>query len=492
MAASTATAERTSALGPHVTAWRVVLAVSLGASLTSFDAGAITAVLPLIRHAFGRGISEVQWVLSIDLFVASGLLLICGRLGDRFGFRPVYLAGFAVFLGGCMLCAIAPNLSLLIACRALQGIGTAMLLASSPSVLIRHTPVATRGSAFGAKASALYFGLMIGPLLSGWLGGRFGWRAVFVMEAAAALIVFAIAAALTPRELPASESKRFDVGGAWWWAVGMTSFLWLLRARTGPTPFWVPGTALLVVVILVVIRRRHSDAMVRSSCFQNRTFSASVLSLGVAFAASHMLTFALPFLVIEARGEGASVMGRLLALYALSRSCVGWCSGRWSDRIETRLLTLPGLAIFCCVSGLLSATDQSTPIFAVAAALVLAGLGFGCFVPPNNSTLMGSVPHQLQGFAAGVLATARTVGMTIGVTLAGAILSTSAGPLVSRISVALRVAAILALASAIMSAFARSSSRRSEALARSVPTRIGLNDDHPHSGSRAGLLRRQA
>ena len=480
MPASTATAERTSALGRNVTAWRVVLAVSLGASLTSFDAGAINAVLPVIRQAFGRGISEVQWVLSIDLFVASGLLLICGRLGDRFGFRPVYLGGFAVFLCGCMLCASAPNLSLLIAFRALQGIGTAMLLASSPSVLIRHTPVATRGSAFGTKASALYFGLTIGPLLAGWLGGRFGWRSVFVLEAAAALIAFVIAAVSTPREQPPSEGQRFDVGGAWWWVVGMLLFLWLLRViRTGAAAFWVPGAALLLVGIVVVIRRRHSDAMVRSSCFQNRTFSASVLSLGVAFAASHRLTFALPFLVLEARGESASVMGRLLALYALSRSCVGWCSGRWSDRIDARMLTLPGLTIFFCGSGLLSATDQSAPISTVAAALVLAGLGFGCFVPPNNSTLMGSAPRQLQGFAAGVLATARTVGMTIGVTLAGAILSTSAGPLVSRVSLALRVAAVLALASAITSAFARSSSRRSEALAMSMPTRIGLKDARP-------------
>src|ERR1700681_975480 len=114
---------------------RILLAVSFGAFLTSFDAGAITAVLPLIQQEFGVAISSVQWVLVAELLVASGLLLVFGRLGDRFGPGAVYRVGFGIFLFGCLLCGLASSLAWLIAFRAFQGIGTAMLLANSPPVL---------------------------------------------------------------------------------------------------------------------------------------------------------------------------------------------------------------------------------------------------------------------------------------------------------------------------------------------------------------------
>jgi len=450
-------------------AWRIVFGASVGAFLTSFDAGAINAVLPLIRQAFGRGIAEVQWVLAVDLLVASSLVLVCGRLGDRFGFRPVYLGGFAVFVGGCLLCAIAPTLSWLIAFRALQGIGTAMLLVSSPSVLIRHTPAARRGSGFGVKASALYLGLAMGPLLAGWLGARLGWRWAFVMEVPAALMGVAIAAVWTPPDPPSVRNQRFVLGRAWLWSGGVISLLWLLRImRTGRMIRWDLAVVVVLVGIAAGTRRRELGGLFRSSRFQGRAFSASVLSLGVGFAASYMLTFALPMLLLEARNEGASMVGRLLALYALSRCSVAWCSGRWSDRIEPWRLTVSGLMIFSCGAVLLSNTDRSTPIFTIAAALGLAGLGFGCFVPPNNSTLMVSAPRERQGFAAGILITVRTLGMTIGVTVAGAILSTGGGSLVSRIDLVFRVAALFAAVSAITSAFARSRRPASE----SVPVRM--------------------
>jgi MFS family permease len=176
--------------------WRAMLVVSFGAFLTSFDAGAITAVLPLIGRAFARGIGDVQWVLAADLLVASALLLVFGRLGDRFGSRPFYVAGFGIFFCGCIVWGMAQNLTALIAFRAFQGVGTAMLLANSPAVLVRHLSSAIRGSGFGLKASCLYLGLVAGPLAAGWMAGHFGWRSVFAVEAPAALVGFGLALGL--------------------------------------------------------------------------------------------------------------------------------------------------------------------------------------------------------------------------------------------------------------------------------------------------------
>lgn len=434
---------------------RIVLAVSFSAFLTSFDVGAINAALPLIQRAFACGISDVKWVLAADLLVTSGLLLVFGRLGDRFGARAVYLTGFVVFLCGCVLCGIAPSLPWLIAFRAFQGIGTAMLLANSPSVLVRHVPCAVRGSSFGVKASCLYLGLMAGPVTAGWMAGRFGWRAVFAMELPAALLGLVVAAVCIPPGPPPASRRPYDFAGACLWLVGLASFLWLLGYnRTAPMAGLFLALAALLLAIVLAARRHHPEALFHYSCFRRRPFSASVFSLALAFTASYMLTFILPFLLTGAWHARPSTVGQVLAVYALARSSVAWCSGRWSDRMDGRLLAIPGLILFLCGVVMLSRMDERAPLPVMAAALALAGVGFGCFVPPNNSALMGSAPRELYGFAAGIMATSRTVGMAVGVALAGAILSAAGGSLASGADRALGVAAMLALAAAITTALA--------------------------------------
>jgi MFS family permease len=421
-----------------------VLAVSYGAFLTSLDAGAVNAVLPLIRLAFGGGIERVQWVLEAELLATSGLLLIFGRLGDRVGARAVYLAGFAVFLCGCVLCGAAPKLGWLVAFRVLQGIGTAMLLANSASVLTRNVPEGIRGSGFGTKASCLYLGLMAGPAAGGWLAGRFGWRAMFAMEVPVAIAGFAIAAIAIPGERPSSERARYDFAGAGLWCAGLSSFLWLLGHRG------LLAAAVLLLGIGLTARRRDADALLAFS-LRNRRFAASALSLAIAFTTSYMMTFVLPFVLLEVRHQSPSAVGRVMAVYALARASVAWWSGRRSDRMDARLLTTAGMMLFVCGAAMLSRMDESRAIPAIAGALGLAGLGFGCFVPPNNNTLMGSAPRELCGFAAGIMATARTVGMTAGVALAGGILSSGVGSLVSRAGLAFRWAGVLGAAGAIAS-----------------------------------------
>jgi EmrB/QacA subfamily drug resistance transporter len=435
--------------------WQLLLALSFGAFLTSLDAGAVNAVLPLIRQEFGATISSVQWVLAAELLVTSGLLLVFGRLGDRFGPGAVYRTGFGVFLCGCILCGLAPSLAWLIAFRSFQGIGTAMLLANSPAVLVKHAPAAKRGSGFGIKASCLYLGLMVGPVAGGWLAGRFGWRAVFGMELPAAIVGLAQATIFLPRDRPPTNRTRYDFAGACVWVLGLASLLWLFgRNRPGGVPAaGVVGAIVSVALLLALVAAewRAPEPLFELSCFRRRSFAASVLSLGIAFAASYMLTFVLPFLLVEARHQSPSAVGRVLALYAMARSSVAWFSGRCSDRVDARLFAIPGMLLLACGLAALSGMDEGSPL---SGALLLAGLGFGCFVPPNNSLLMGSVPPELYGFAAGIMATSRTVGMTVGVALGGAILSAGGGALVSRASLAFRMAALLALAGAIASAFA--------------------------------------
>jgi EmrB/QacA subfamily drug resistance transporter len=449
--------------------WReTLLTLGFGAFLTSFDAGAITAVLPLIRDAFGTSISSVRWVMTADLLIATGLLLTFGRVGDRIGHRPVFIRGCWIFLLGCVLCGSAQTLSLLIVFRAIQGVGSAMLLASSPAALVKHVPERSRGQALGAKASCIYVGLVAGPALGGWLASARGWRAAFWIEVPAIVVVLALATYFIPIERAVPRTAPYDFAGSILWSAGIASFAWLLGRNRLQLPillqiFRTPELVTILFIAwamaLVAVERRHPAPLLDFKYFRRRSFSLSVVSLLACFASSYILTFVLPFYLIESRHEGPYVAGEVLALYGLSRSAVACVSGRWSDRLDCRLLTVPGMLIFAAVLTFLSRRAAMLSIQQLAIAVVIAGVGLALFVPANNNALMSSTPPECLGFAAGIMATSRTLGMTAGIALGTTTLDhgklTPSGP-----TEAFSMAAMVALAAAVTSSLTKAGRNR--------------------------------
>jgi EmrB/QacA subfamily drug resistance transporter len=437
---------------------RIALTVAAGAFLTAMDASAVNAVLTLIRDAFGTTIAHVQWVLIAHLLVTTGLLLIFGRLGDLIGHHTVYMAGRFIFFLGCLLCATAGNLLSLIAFRVIQGIGSAMLLANSAALLAGHLPGGRRGLGFGAKSSCLYLGLIVGPALGAWLAARYGWRAVFWMQLPVSVFVFVQAARFIPPDRPPALNLRFDFAGAASWICCLASLLWLAgrnrpEASIGMSRMLIAAASVFFLLVLIAVERRNPHALFDLSLFRRRGFSVSAVSLLICFSSSYMLTFVLPFYVMEVRHENPAVIGPLLALNGLARSVSALFSGRWSDRVDSRWLCISGLVLLALSLAFLSRADENSPA-KVAIAVFTAGIGVGCFVPPNNRALMNSAPPERYGVAGGIMATSRSLGMTAGVALAGAILSSSVSG--RNIGLAFATAALLALAGGAVSWFASS------------------------------------
>jgi EmrB/QacA subfamily drug resistance transporter len=428
---------------------RVLVAVTFGASLTSLDAGAVTAVLPFVRSAFHADIASVHWVLTAELLVTSGLLLILGRLGDHLGYRRLFLTGFVIFLAACTLCAAASTLTWLIAFRACQGIGSAMLLSNSPALLTRHMPAARLGSGFGTKLSGIYLGLIAGTAAGGWLAGLFGWRAIFWMDFIIGAFAFALAIRFLPNdELPARRS-RYGLAGAAVWIGGLAIFVWLLHQH-GSRNIARAGIVATVVVLLLLAEqftgKGHApDSLLDLSCLRSRRFGISAMSLMLAFSASYILTFVLAFYLVQVRHETPAITGQVLAVYALARAFGAYLSGRLSDRMDARILTISGLLLLAFGLMKLATLTNSSPISGLIATVSSAGAGFGCFVAPNNRLLMRSAPPERYGAAAGLMATSRTLGMTIGIAIAQAILSVGANPVIARAGLAFGTAAIVAL-----------------------------------------------
>lgn len=412
--------------------WWVLLAIGVGTFMSALDGSVVNIILPVVSQDFGTDVATIEWVVTVYLLVVSGLLLSFGRLGDLRGHKPIYVSGFLLFIGGSMLCGLASSEFMLISCRVLQALGAAMLLSNSPAILTKNFPIAQRGQALGLQATMTYLGLTVGPSLGGWLTSQFSWRAVFYINVPVGLIALLISQRVIPRDPANENAERFDLVGAATFMIGL--IVLLLGLNQGSEWGWASPIILslltVAIVILgafIVIEQRVAHPMLDLSLFRIRLFSASVGSAMLNYIALYCLIFLMPFYLIQGRGMSAADAGLLLTAQPLIMAIAAPIAGTLSDRIGAQVLSTLGMAIMAIGLFLLSRLGATSSQMDIAVALAVVGLGTGIFISPNSSALMGSAPRHRQGIAAGVLASARNVGMVLGVGLAGAVFTTMLG-----------------------------------------------------------------
>lgn len=409
--------------------WWVLLTVGIGTFMSALDGSVVNTILPVLSHAFSGGVADVEWVVTIYLLVVSGLLLGFGRLGDLIGYRPAYLTGFAVFVGGSAVCGAASTLGWLVACRALQAIGAAMLFANGPALLTTSFPGSQRGRALGLQATMTYLGLTAGPSLGGWLAQALGWRSVFYINVPIGVVGLALGLWAIPRTCPAEKRVAFDWWGAGAFLVGLSALLFALNQ--GHAWGWASGPivasgaiALAALGVFFAVERRSPAPMVNLGLFRSRVFASAVSSALLNYIAVYGILFLLPFYLMQGRGLSPAQAGLVLTAQPIVMAVVAPISGAASDRIGTRGPAIVGMGVMAVGLYLLSRVTAVSPMHEVAIGLAVVGLGTGVFISPNNSALMGSAPREAQGVAGGILATARNVGMVLGTGVAGATFTT--------------------------------------------------------------------
>jgi EmrB/QacA subfamily drug resistance transporter len=408
----------------------VLLAVGVGALMTSLDSSVANAILPVVTGALGSEVASSQWVVTIYLLVLSGLMLTFGRLGDLHGHKRVYLWGFGVFVLGSTASGAAPSLPMLIGARAVQGIGAAMLTSSSPAILTSSFPAAQRGRALGLFTTATYLGLAIGPSVGGWLTDQVSWRAVFFINLPIGLLALTLSARSIHSGAPrSSRGERFDVPGAVLFTLSLVLLLLALdQGHAWGWSSWLELGCLGGAVVSMAVFLRHETAtpspMLDLQLFRRRLFSAAIASAVLNYIGAFTTVFLMPFYLIAGRGLSPSQAGVILIAMPLCMMVTSPVSGTMSDRIGSRLPATLGMLVQTAGLVALSRIGLETPIAYVVAGLVVVGLGIGLFSSPNTSAALGTVPAERRGVASGVLGTARNVGMMLGIALAGAVLST--------------------------------------------------------------------
>lgn len=445
--------------------WLLVV-VGVATFMTALDGSVVNTVVPVIQRVFGVEEAAIQWVVMIYLLVVSGLLLSFGRLGDLRGHRSIYLSGFGIFVLGSALCGLAPTLGVLVAARALQALGAAMLAANAPAILTRTFPATQRGQALGVTAMMTYLGLTVGPSLGGWLARAYGWRAVFYINLPVGAVALILGRLFIPPDGGAERPEPFDLTGALLFTVGLVALLLGLNRGSSwgwgsPRVLGLLGLAGVLLTAFLVVERRVAQPMLDLSLFRRWLFSASAFSAVLNYICTYTVIFLLPFYLIRGRGLDSAQAGLVLTAQPLVMALVAPLSGTLSDRIGSRLPATLGMGVLAAGLFLLARLTPTTPLPGVMARLAVAGVGLGLFSSPNNSALMGAAPRHRQGIAAGILATARSVGMVLGVGLAGAIFTTvlargqavgSPSALFAGIAVSFTVAAGIALVGALISA----------------------------------------
>jgi len=409
--------------------WLVLLTVGVGTFMSALDSSVVNAILPVIQGYFKTDVATVEWVVTIYLLVVSGLLLTFGRLGDLRGNKTVYVWGFVVFVVGSALSGLSPTPNFLIASRALQALGAAMLFANSPAILTKTFPSAERGRALGLQGTMTYLGLTTGPFLGGWLANRFGWHAVFFINIPIGLLATWLSWRMIPNDLPSERKEQFDLYGSLTFMAGLVTLLFALNRGQdwgwfSPLILGLIVGSILILFLFVWIEGRVTAPMLDLTLFRSWTFNTAAISPVLNYIGVYSLLFLIPFYLIQGRGLVPAQTGLILTAQPLAMAIMAPFAGTISDRIGARIPTTLGMLVMGIGLFMLSHLTPDSPLVYVVIGLAISGLGSGIFVAPNNSALMGAAPRNRQGIASGVLALSRNVGMVLGVGLAGAVFTT--------------------------------------------------------------------
>lgn len=417
--------------------WTLVATI-LGSSLVFINGSTVNVALPALQSQLDATVTDIQWIFNAYTLFLASLILIGGSLGDHIGRRRVFMAGVGLFAAASVACGLAPNPQLLIAFRAVQGIGGALLTPGSLAILSATYPEDERGQAIGLWSGFSALTSAIGPVLGGWLIDNLSWRWIFFILVPLALAVIAICIKFVPESRDEEAGDGLDWIGALLATVGLGTFTYgLIQANESTLADPVVVAAIVIGVMLLGVfiwyERRHPDPMVPMRLFTSRNFSgANGLTLLLYTALSGALFF-LPLNLQQIQGYTATQAGAALLPFVLVMSVLSrWAGGLVNTIGARRPLTIgPMLAGVGFGLMVLPGVDGSywTTWFP---AMMVLGLGFAVAVAPLTTTVMTAVPDHFAGTASGVNNAVSRVASMLAIAVFGVIMLQVFSPVLQR------------------------------------------------------------
>jgi EmrB/QacA subfamily drug resistance transporter len=413
--------------------WMILLVVSLGFFMTLLDLTIVNIAIPNMITKLHASLDDVLWVINAYALVLAVLVITAGRLGDLIGPRIMFMGGVAVFTAASAACGLAPSPGWLIGFRAVQGLGAAMLMPQTLTIITNTFPPERRGAAFGVWGAVAGVATIAGPTLGGLLVTAFDWRWIFFVNLPVGVIVLLITPVIIP-DLRLGRRHRIDIPGVLLASAGLLAICYGLVE--GQKYSWgtitsfisiplVLGAGVLLLVAFLVVQKltQRREPLIPFAVFRDRNFSVINWVSGVL--AVGMMGIFLPVTIYlqSVLGFSALKAGLTLAPASLLSGVIAPAAGRLTDKIGGKYILMSGLILFAAGMGwlaLIAHPGSSWPSFM--APLVVAGIGMGSIFAPMVTTAMRNIQPQLAGAASGVLNTVRQVGLVIGTAAVGALL----------------------------------------------------------------------
>jgi EmrB/QacA subfamily drug resistance transporter len=411
--------------------WWTLVVLSVALLTISLDNTILNVALPTIERELDASSGQLQWIVDSYTLVFAGLLLTMGALGDRFSRRGALVAGLAIFGVASLASAFAESANMLIASRALMGVGGALIMPTTLSILTNVFPAEERAKAIGIWAAVAGIGVGIGPATGGWLLEQFDWTAVFLVNVP--IVVGALVA--IPKLVPDSrdpEKARLDPVGA----LMSTAGLALLTAAIieAPERGWTSGIVLggfavsaAILAGFVAWELRTSSPMLDMRLFRIRRFTGASGSIALVFFALFGAIYFLTQYLQGVMDYTAFEAGVRVTPVAAGLVLGGPLSAKLAERFGTRIVVATGLVVVGGALLMLSGAGTDTGYSLVAGSLVMLGFGMGATMAPATESIMSSVPLNHAGVGSAMNDTVRMVGGTLGVAILGSLLSSSYG-----------------------------------------------------------------
>ncbi|MGW7194563.1 MFS transporter [Streptomyces chryseus] len=412
--------------------WTVLTVCALSMFLVGVDTTIVTVGLPEIGQGLEVGTRGLEWVVNAYTVVLASLLIVAGALADRFGRRRVFQCGLLVFGLASLACALAPSLGVLVAARAVQGVGASMLSPVALAIVVNAMPdPRERARAIGVWASVFGLSMAAGPVTGGALIAAFGWRSVFWLNVPVVVAALVLVAVFVP-ESRARRARRLDLPGQ----VLLTVVLLLLVGGLieGPRIGWASPTALAGYALImaatagfVLVELRRGEPLMDLGLFRRPPFATAVLGAVAVFVALNVSLLLNTLYLQHTRGWTPLATGAATLPMALGATvCAPW-SGAMVGRLGPRRpLILAG--VFMAVGGMcLTHLGQETSVPLILLAYLLIGVGFGFANAPLTNTAVSGLPPSRAGVAGAITSTARQVGAAVGIAVAGGMVA-GAGP----------------------------------------------------------------
>jgi len=414
----------------HARRWWTLAVMCLSLMVIGVDNTILNVALPTLVRDLGATTSQLQWIVDSYTLVFAGLLLTAGSLGDRFGRRRALSAGLLVFGAGSVASALAGSAEQLILTRALMGVGGALIMPATLSIISNvFTVPAERGRAIAVWAGFSAMGIAIGPLSGGWLLEHFWWGSVFMVNIPIVVLALAGGRLFVP-ESKDPAPRGLDPPGALLSIVGLVALVWAIIEA--PVHGWTDATTLSAFLLAAVFLagfvawERHTDhPMLDVHLFANPRFSAASIAVTLVFFALFGSTFLQTQYLQFLLGYSAFEAGLRVGPVALVLMVVAPLSARLVERVGTKVIVAAGLATVSFSLAILSFATVTSGYPLVLASILVLGVGMGMTMAPATESIMGSLPRAKAGVGSAVNDTTRQVGGALGVAVLGSLLAST-------------------------------------------------------------------